>query len=275
MAKILERVVHHQLYSYFTTDDLFSSTQHGFRNHFSTETALTEVSDRILHAIDQGDVAVLVLIDLSRCFDVIDHDVLILKLRQYNVDTKWFQNYLYGHSQQVRVRENDGNVIFSQSLPNTMGVYQGTCLGPLLFSIFSNDLSLYSRDASIYQFADDTQVLVTGKPQHLQLLISRMENALASISDWFAHHCMKINTEKTQLIVFGSKVMLQRLPKITLRFGTSLLSECRTVKNLGLIMDRSLTFDSHIDELVRKSTGILIAISHAKHCIPSDVIKDS
>ena len=68
--------------------------------------------------------------------------------------------------------------------------------------------------------------------------------------------------------------MLQKLQAVRIRFGTSSLSESKTVKNLGLIMDRSLTFDAHIDALVQKCTGILIAISHAKHCIPTAVIKD-
>ena len=272
VSKVLERVVHHQLSSYFIDHDLFSHTQHGYRRHHSTETALTEVTDRIFLAMDQGEIALLVLIDLSKCFDVINHDVLITKLKQYNVDTAWFANYLKDHTQQVKVRNADGKVNLSQSLRNTMGIYQGTSLGPLLFSIFSNDLSLYSQGANIYQFADDTQVLVTGKKQDVLILISRMEKALADISDWFAHHSMKVNSDKTQLIVLGSKNMLRSFPPIRIRFGESLLTESGSVKNLGLVMDKHLTFDLHIDQLLGKCTGILVALSHAKHSMPHDVL---
>ena len=92
------------------------------------------------------------------------------------------------------------------------------------------------------------------------------------MSDWFTHHSMKVNTEKTQLIVFGTKSMLRGLPSIKVRFGDSLLIESETVKNLGLVMDRHLTFDSHIDQLVAKCTGILIALLHAKHSMPRDIL---
>ena len=147
-------------------------------------------------------------------------------------------------------------------------------MGPLLFSIFSNDLALYCEDATIYQFADDTQVLVVGKKRHIHDLIARLERALDSISKWFSSHAMKVNTAKTQLIVFGSKGMLRGFPKVTVKFGSSVLSESESVRNLGLVMDRYLSFDVHIDQLVGRCTGVLVALSHARHCLPSDVIAD-
>ena len=101
-----------------------------------------------------------------------------------------------------------------------------------------------------------------------------MESALADISNWFAHHSMKVNTDKTQLIVFGSKSMLRGFPSIRVRFGESLLTESGSVKNLGLIMDGHLTFDTHIDQLVSRCTGILIALSHAKHSMPCEILAD-
>ena len=115
-------------------------------------------------------------------------------------------------------------------------------------------------------------MLVTGKKQDVLILISRMEKALADISDWFAHHSMKVNSDKTQLIVLGSKNMLRSFPPIRIRFGESLLTESGSVKNLGLVMDRHLTFDLHIDQLLGKCTGILVALSHAKHSMPHDVL---
>ena len=212
ISKIVERVVNIQLNAYFTRHEVYSKSQHGYRAHHSTETALTEVTDKILSGMDRGEISLLVLIDLSRCFDVIDHSVLLDKLRLYNIDPKWFENYLRGHTQQVKVRDADGNVQLSASMPITTGVYQGTSLGPLLFSVFSNDLALHTQGASIFQYADDTQVLISGRKQDIHSLIAKMEQTLSALSEWFVSQSMKVNAEKTQLIVFGTKAMLNSLP---------------------------------------------------------------
>ena len=86
--------------------------------------------------------------------------------------------YLSDHSQQVQYRGADGQLVCSDSLPITMGVYQGTALGPILFSIFCNDLVLHASDATIIQYADDVQIAVRGKKSHLPELIATMENHL-------------------------------------------------------------------------------------------------
>ena len=79
---------------------------------------------------------------------------------------------------------------------------------------------------------------------------------------------MKVNTSKTQLIVFGTQNTLRDLPPIQLKFGASTVTESRTVKNLGLVMDRHLSFDDHISQLVARCTGALVALSHSKHVLP-------
>ena len=99
--EIVERVVQRQLYYYLSSNHLFSPTQHGFRPRHSTETALVSVADRILTASDQGEISLLCLIDPSKCFDIIDHSIILCKLSQYGVDTSWFAPYLSGHTQKV------------------------------------------------------------------------------------------------------------------------------------------------------------------------------
>ena len=80
---------------------------------------------------------------------------------------------------------------------------------------------------------------------------------------------MKVNQAKTQLIVHGTKRNLQNAQPVRIKFGSSVISESRTVKNLGLVMDRYLTFEDHITQLVDKCTGVLISLFHSKHALPS------
>ena len=173
ISKIVERVVQRQLYHYLSSNHLLSPNQHGFRPNHSTETALVTVADHILTAVDGGEISLLCLIDLSKCFDVIDHDLLTVKLRLYGIDTTWFEAYLAGHTQSVLLRDSTGTERVSPPLPNTMGVFQGSALGPLLFTVFANDMSLYAAGAKVMQYADDTQVIVSGKKSELPALISR------------------------------------------------------------------------------------------------------
>ena len=97
--------------------------------------------------------------------------------------------------------------------------------------------------------------------------------ALASLSDWFCQNQMKINASKTQLLVLGTKAMLRTVPQISIKVGTSSVTESRTIKNLGLVIDRHLTFEPHIDQLTAKCTGTLIALMHARNVVPRSVLQ--
>ena len=273
IMKVVERIVHQQLYVYLSHNHLLASSQHGFRPRHSTETALLSVTDHILAATDRGEVSMLCLLDLSKCFDVIDHDLLMQKLMMHGIETSWFAAYLHGHSQSVSLNDGSGRRVLSRSLPNTMGVFQGSALGPLLFTIFSNNLSLYAGDAAVFQYADDTQVLVSGPAGDLGGLISRMEVSLASLSDWFCANALKVNASKTQLIAFGSRQNLRKLPDFKVHFRDAALQPCVQVGNLGVTFDSTLSWDAHVSELSRRCTGLLIGLSHARHCLPDGIIR--
>ena len=211
IMKVVERIVHQQLYHYLSHNHLLASAQHGFRPRHSTETALLSVTDRILNATDRGEISLLCLLDLSKCFDVIDHKILLQKLAVHGIETSWFSAYLQGHTQSVSLTDGSNRKVLSRPLPINMGVFQGSALGPLLFTVFCNNISLYAGDATVFQYADDTQVLVSGPVNDLGSLISRMETSLASLSDWFCTHALKVNAGKTQLIVFGSRPNLKKI----------------------------------------------------------------
>ena len=182
--------------TFISGNGILSSTQHGFRPRHSTKTVLLSVTDSILAATDRGEISIMCLVDLSKCFDVINHELLITKRKMYGIEISWFADYLQGHSQSVSLYDGSRRRVLSRPLPNTMGVFQGSALGPLLFTVFYNDLSLYAGDAVAFQYADDTQVLVSGPRNDLSDLISSMEASLASLNFWFFAHGLKVDAAK-------------------------------------------------------------------------------
>ena len=216
--------------------------------------------------------SLLCLIDLSKCFDVIDHDLLIRKMTWYGIDVTWFTAYLGGHTQSVSLRDRQGNTATSKPLDNGMGVFQGSALGPLLFTIFANDMAQFSAGADVLQYADDTQVLITGKKSDLPTLISRLELSLASLAKWFRANYLKVNASKTQLIMFGSHKNLRSIPKFKVTFCDMVLEPCNEVKNLGVTFDPTMSWDRHVSLVCQNCVGTLVGLSHARHLLPSGVI---
>ena len=198
---------------------------------------------------------------------------LLRKLSLYGIDVTWFKNYLSGHTQKVKVDRSEGEPIFSSSLPNDIGVFQGGSLSCLLYSIYANDMSLHVHDVEVTQFADDTQLLISGPKRNITQMIQVLERALNDLYDWFCDNRLKVNEKKTQMIVFGTKAMLKNFPAVTINFRGTIIQESRTVKNLGLYMDRYLNFTDHVSRLVSKCTGTLIALIHIKHTLPRSAIR--
>ena len=123
------------------------------------------------------------------------------------------------------------------------------------------------------QYCDDTQLLVSGKKRDLPQLIARMESALESVFQWCCFNKMKLNAQKTQMIIIGSPAMLRGLPPVRLAFCGADVQETRLVKNLGVTIDRHLNYQSHIDTMTQKCTGILVALSHSRHVLPRAALK--
>ena len=193
-------------------------------------------------------------------------------MRHSVISTTWFSSYLRGHTQSVSFTDNHGGIKKSLPLPNNIGVFQGSSLGPLLYCVFANDLSQFAEDAVVVQYADDTQILVSGKKSQILTVVSRMENILASLDIWFRANGLKVNAAKTQLMLLGSPQNLRTLPELRVTFRDHDLLPVSETKNLGVIFDRHLAWGDHVAMLTKRCFGVLSGLSHLRGHLPPDVI---
>ena len=257
LSKILEKIIAIQLLDYLESNKMLTNAQHGFRQNLSTETALLTVTNSLYENIEKKKISLLILLDLSKAFDSVSHPILLNKMSMLKIDSFWFENYLKNRFQSVRLGS-----IFSSPIEIRFGVPQGSILGPLLFIILINDILEHIHNCLLVGYADDTQLLLEGDPDNIDDLISRGKRVFMEAKKYFNTNGLLLNENKTQFILFGTRQNLSKIPNnIEMKFGNISIKQSEKVKNLGVYMDSCLTFNYHIDELLKKVTGTLIFLN--------------
>jgi len=247
LSKIIERLVYNQLENYLISHSLLYELQSGFRTGFSTESCLIYLTDHIRRETDKGNFTGMVLLDLQKAFDTVDHTILLYKLKAIgaNQDTcKWFEAYLTNRSQVT-----DVGGCFSTEGKITCGVPQGSILGPLLFLIYVNDMSSAIR-CKLLLYADDSALLVSGKD--LNLIQNTLGDELENVSKWLVDNKLSLHLGKTESILFGSKRKLKKHSKLNIVCNGSNIESKTSVKYLGVDLDQSLSGEVTGGKVIKK-----------------------
>ena len=267
-SKLLERAVFVQIIEYFESNNLLHPNHHGFRANHNTTTALLQMYDLWVEAMDRGEATGVVLLDMSAAFDMVDHNLLIEKLLLYgfdNASAAWIKSYLTDRRQTVCI---DGTC--SPLLPLEYGVPQGSIIGPLLYIIFTSDLpecvhdhhlqhgdhqpvqpvplhNMYCTDCGgICCFADDSSYTFSSK--EAGNITDKISEKFRSISEYMASNGLKLNGDKTHLMLLMTDESRRAKPdfQITLDTEQEVIETSKSEKLLGGIISQNLKFKDHI-----------------------------
>ena len=239
-----------QINTYF--DKYLSDSLCGYRKGFSTQTALISLLEKWKNMLDKKGFAGAVLMDLSKAFDTINHELLIAKLNAYGFSKEalnLISSYLSDRWQHVKINNR-----FSNWTELLQGVPQGSVLGPLLFNIYLNDLFFALKNFDVCNFEDDTTPFACDSS--LKSVLEKLETSSEIAIAWFENNYMKLNTDKCHLLVSGNKI-----EHSWVKVGNDTIWESKEVKLLGVTIDNNLKFDKHVLDIIKKANSKLSALS--------------
>lgn len=269
VSKVLEKIMHKQISTFFETQDLFFESQHGYRKNHGTETAALGLVENILGKLDKCFDSYAVFLDLSKAFDVLNHRILLGKLKKYNFSAKaidLISNYLSNRYQLVEFQGTKSDL-----LEINTGVPQGSVLGPLLFLIYLNDIHTATNVFNITSYADDTTLVYsptfTLNAQHTENVLNQ---ELEQVNNWFIANHLSVNTSKTEFMIFHRK---RTTPfDIKLKIGNKNINRVSSFQFLGLVIQENLSWKNQVRNISVKINRTIGVMRRVKKFLPPSAL---
>ena len=246
-------MVFSRLSDYLRENNLLDSRQSAYRAHHSVETLLVNLSNDILMEMDLGRITVLVSLDLSSTFDTVHHDILLNILSSLGIQDvvlDWLKSYLTDRQQVMYI-----NGTQSDPISLNCGVPQGSVGGPMLFSIYLSELrDVLSRHHIRYHcYADDVQIYVSFVPnqQNASSAIQKLESCLVDVIQWMGSHSLKLNNDKSEMILLGSVAHLAKVKVSHINIGNCKIKPSVVCKNLGVTFDSAMSMSNQVSNICK------------------------
>ena len=256
LSKVLERIVDNQVRQHFKIYNLLPDTQSGFRAGYSCDTALLNITDDVLTGWDKRLHAILVGIDYSKAFDMINHELLLSILKYMGMGEgvcAFFAEYLKGRSQRVMV---EGHL--SEARQIVSGCPQGAICSPIIYTAYTACFKNYIKYCGFHAYADDTQLTYSFDYDARDRALTEISRDIDMLVKISRDHGLIINPDKSAAIIFGNKNNFDTIKReVPINIDGVTVAYVDEIKSLGLKIDSDLKFKSHIDAMIRSSYGIL------------------
>lgn len=277
ISKLTEKAVFKQLHSYLTINNLYPYNQSAYRPNHSTETALLKVKNDLLLNMNKQHVTLLVLLDLSAAFDTVDHHILLERLQSdFGISgnaLSWLTSYLIDRKQRVSI-----DSICSQPRDLPCGVPQGSCLGPLLFTLYISGLAaIIEKHLPVGSFyADDSQLYLSFKPDENteeDKALNAMELCVNDIRKWTLQNKLKLNDGKTEFLLIGTRQQLAKVRLDHINIGNIEVQTSPVARDLGVWFDSLLNMETHVKKISKTSFYYLYNLRRIRKYLSRDVVE--
>jgi exonuclease III len=245
LDKVIEEAILRQLNEFLIQHNILDQFQFGFKKGRSCEDLLAKVISTISNILDNKRIAIIISLDLSKAFDMVNHEILLAKLEHYGIRNKSYdllKDFLTNRVQFVKINE-----AISYLGHIRKGIPQGTQKGPTLFSIYVNDMKELMTNSKIFKFADDTMLIFDIDPISMAEATEHIREDLSLLSKYYVDNKLMLNLNKSQSIIFGNDS--QNIQKT---LNDHQINTVESIKYLGIIIDDQLNFQPALTTL-RKS----------------------